>query len=129
MNILDENVLADQRQVLLSWRVQFRQIGYDVGRKGMQDDEIIPLLLSLRQPTLFTLDRDFYHRGLCHARYGLVCLDVEQSEAAIFVRRILRHRELDTQAKRMGTVVRASHSRLTVWRLHAEQEVHYGWSD
>jgi hypothetical protein len=24
MNILDENVLADQRQVLLSWRVPFR---------------------------------------------------------------------------------------------------------
>jgi hypothetical protein len=129
MNILDENVLADQRQLLLSWHVPFRQIGYEIGRKGMQDEEIIPFLLRLRQPTLFTLDRDFYQRGLCHARYSLVYLDVKQSEAAQFVRRVLRHRELDTQAKRMGTVIRASHTRLAVWRLHAEKEVYFDWAD
>ena len=129
MNILDENVLADQRQLLRSWRVPCRQIGYEVGRKGMQDDEIISFLLQLRQPTLYTLDRDFYQRELCHSRYGLVYLDVKQSEAAFFVRRVLRHRELDTQAKRMGTVVRASHMRLAVWRLHDEQEAYLDWAD
>ena len=42
MNILDENILEDQRQLLLNWRVPFRQISYEVGRKGMKDDEIIP---------------------------------------------------------------------------------------
>ncbi len=51
MNILDENVLKDQRELLLSWRVKIHQIGYDVGRKGVQDEEIIPLLLQLRRPT------------------------------------------------------------------------------
>ncbi len=51
MNILDENVLKDQRQLLHSWRIAIHQIGYDVGRKGMQDDEIIPLLHQLRRPT------------------------------------------------------------------------------
>ena len=129
MNILDENILEDQRRMLMSWRVLFRQIGYEVGRKGMKDDEIIPFLLSLRQPTLFTMDRDFYNRDLCHARYSLVYLDVKQSEAATFIRRILRHRELDTQAKRMGAIIRASHTRLAVWRLHAEQEVHFSWAN
>ena len=89
MNILDENILESQRQLLLKWRVPFRQIGYEVGRKGMTDDEIIPFLLGLRQPTLFTIDRHFYKRSLCHARYGLVYLDVAQSEAAIFIRRVL----------------------------------------
>ena len=79
MNILDENILQDQRQLLLNWRVPFRQISYEVGRKGMKDDEIIPFLLALRQPTLFTVDRDFYKRELCHTRYSLVYLDVEQS--------------------------------------------------
>jgi len=128
MNILDENVLEDQRHLLRSWRVRFRQIGYEVGRKGMQDDEIISFLVSLPHPTLFTLDRDFYQPDLCHSRYSLVYLDVRQSEAAIFVRRVLRHRDLATQAKRMGTVVRASHTRLAVWRLHAEQEIYLEWS-
>lgn len=127
MNILDENILEDQRRLLMSWRVPFRQIGYEVGRKGMKDDEIIPFLLSLRQPTLFTMDRDFYNRDLCHMRYSLVYLDVKQSETAMFIRRILRHRELDTQAKRTGALIRVSHTRLAVWRLHAEQEAYFGW--
>lgn len=129
MNILDENILEDQRQLLRNWRVPLRQIGYEAGWKGMQDEEIISFLLSLRRPTLFTLDRDFYQRDLCHARYSLVYLDVRQSETAIFVRRVLRHRDLATHAKRMGTVIRASHTRVAVWRLHADQEVHLGWAD
>jgi len=129
MNILDENVLESQRQLLQKWRVPFRQIGYEVGRKGMTDDEIIPFLLSRRQPTFFSVDRHFFDRSLCHARYGVVYLDVKQIEAATFVRRLLHHREFDTQAKRMGTVVRASHAGLAVWRLHAEQEVRFGWTD
>lgn len=115
--------------MLRNWRLPLRQIGYEAGWKGMQDEEIISFLLGPRRPTLFTLDRDFYKRDLCHARYSLVYLDVRQSEAAIFVRRVLRHRDLDTQAKRMGTVVRASHTRVVVWRVHADQEVHLGWAD
>jgi hypothetical protein len=129
VNILDENILEDQRQLLLNWRVPIRQIGYEVGRKGMKDDEIIPFLLSLHRPTFFTLDLDFYKRSLCHARYCLVCLDVGQHEAAILVRRLLHHREFDTQAKRMSTVIRASYVGLSVWHLHAEEETHFDWAD
>ena len=79
MNVLDENILADQRELLDCWGIAFRQIGHEVGRSGMTDEEIIPLLLSLRRPTLFTLDAGFYDRALAHDRYGLVCLDVRQS--------------------------------------------------
>jgi len=128
LNILDENILEDQRHLLSTWRVPFRQIGREVERKGVQDAEIIPFLLTLRQPTFFTIDRDFYERGLCHARYSLIFLDVKQSEAAIFTRRIPRHNEFDTQAKRMGCVIRATHIRISLWRLHAEQEAYWGWA-
>lgn len=41
MNILDEDVPLDQRQALRRWRIRARQIGYDVGRKGIKDQEII----------------------------------------------------------------------------------------
>ncbi len=44
MNILDENAPEDQRSLLQSWRIPIRQIGFDVGRKGMRDDEIIRFL-------------------------------------------------------------------------------------
>lgn len=127
MNVLDENILADQRELLQHWGIPFRQIAHEVGWSGITDEEIVPLLLGLRRPTLFTLDADFYDRGLAHKRYGLICLDVRQSEAALFIRRVLRHPTLNTQAKRMGLVVRASHSGLILWRSHAPRERRLEW--
>ena len=91
----------------------------------MQDEEIIPFLLQRRRVTFFTLDLGFYKRHLCHARYCLVCIDVGQYEAAAFVRRLLHHRQFDTEAKRMATVIRVSHRGLAVWRLHAEREARF----
>ena len=72
MNILDEQILENQRQLLRSWRIPVRQIGYDIGRKGLQDKEIIPLLLHFRKSTFFTLDFDFFESRLCHAKYAIV---------------------------------------------------------
>jgi len=127
MNILDENISRIQRQLLADWRIPVRHLGYEIGRKGMKDDEIIPFLLTLRRPTFLTLDWDYFKRNLCHARYCLVFLDVKRDESAIFIRRLLRHKEFDTQAKRMGTVIRVSYSGLRVWRLHAQKEAYFAW--
>ena len=129
MNILDENIIKSQRQLLKSWRIRIRQIGYEVGRMGIKDDEIIPLLLELRRATFFTRDLGFYQRSLCHKRYCLVCMAVEKHEAALFIRRLLRHGEFDTQAKRIGTVIRVSRKGLFVWRLHAKTEQFFYWAD
>ena len=127
MNILDENIPANQRQHLESWRVHVRQIGFSVGRRGMQDEELIPSLLEQRRPTFFTRDVDFYDRQLCHARYCLVYLDVDQNEVAAFVRRLLRHPACNTQAKRIGHVIRVSSAGLSIWRLHATKELALQW--
>ncbi len=127
MIILDENFPESQRQLLHGWRIPIRQIGYDIGRSGMQDEEIIPFLLQRRRVTFFSLDQGFFKRHLCHSRYCLVYLDVEQYEAAAFVRRVLHHRQFDTDAKREATILRASHSKITVWRLHAQKELHFEW--
>lgn len=129
MNVLDENISIIQRRLLKDWHIPIRHIGYEIGRKGMKDDEIIPFLLTLHHPTFFTLDWDYFKRSLGHARYCLVYLDVRQDEIATFIRRLLRHPEFDTQAKRMGAIIRLSHTGLAVWRFHAEQEVHYDWTD
>lgn len=50
MNILDENIPKQQRQLLESWRIRTQQIGFNVGRCGMQDDEIIIFLERLSRP-------------------------------------------------------------------------------
>jgi len=127
VNILDENIPASQRQLLDNWRIRPRQIGFNLGRRGLQDDEIIVFLQQLRRPTFFTRDDDFYDKQLVHAKYALVCLAVEKHEVAHFVRRLLRHPALDTQAKRMGAVIRASSAGLSLWRLHGQVETRLDW--
>jgi hypothetical protein len=126
--ILDENILDDQRLLLEGSRIATRQIGVDIGRKGMKDDEIAVLLCQQRYTTFFTCDTGFYVRELRHRRYCLVVMNVEQNEAATFIRRFLRHPDFDTQMKRMGRVVRVSHAGLTVWRLRSQTEIHTVWS-
>lgn len=67
MTILDENITESQRQLLRGWRIRARQIGVDIGRAGMKDDEIIPLLQHAIRPTFFTRDIGFYRRENLHA--------------------------------------------------------------
>jgi len=127
MIILDENFPDSQCRLLKSWRVSLRQIGFEIGREGMKDDEIIPLLHGLNRPTFFTLDEDFFKPRLRHAQYCLIYLDVAQYESASFIRRVLKHPQLNTKAKRMGKVIRVSHPSLMIWQLHAEDRIQLDW--
>jgi hypothetical protein len=128
MNIIDENIPESQRSLLRVWRSPVRQIGHEVGRKGMKDEEIIPLLHQLPRPTFFTRDRDFDDPNLRHADYCLVSLAVGQYEVASFIRRFFAHPSLNTYAKRMGKVVLVTHSGLTVWRTHRDTSERLPWS-
>ena len=127
MNILDENFPEGEKRILQSWHIAVRQIGVDIGHSGMKDIEIITLLHTLRRTTFFTLDFDFYKRELCHPRYCLVYLEVDQKEAAAFARRFLRHPQFNTEAKRMYSVVRVAITGLRVWRLTKHNPIDLGW--
>ncbi|MDQ2830915.1 MAG: hypothetical protein M3Y74_17955 [Chloroflexota bacterium] len=129
MNLLDENIPEHQRQLLRGWRIPVRQIGVDVGNKGLSDDAIIVLLHQLPRPTFFTRDDDFHQQALCHLDYCLVYLAVGQYEVASFVRRFLRHLRFATYARRRGIVVRVGSNGLHVWRLHAIGEEENPWTD
>ena len=59
------------------------QIGVDIGRKGLDDEDIIPLLHRLNRPTFFTLDVDFWDRNLRHEGYCLAYLDISHTLAAV----------------------------------------------
>jgi hypothetical protein len=127
--VLDENVFESQGARLRSWRLHFEQIGRDVGRKGMQDDEIITLLRRLRRPSFFTRDRDFFERTLSHDSYCLVYLDVRPLEIAKYVRRVLRHPDFKKWAQRKGCVVRASAHDISVWRPRTSRLTRHRWFD
>jgi hypothetical protein len=126
--VLDENFDENQRSLLRSWRIPSRQIGDEVGRLGMKDDEVIPMLQQLTRPTFFTRDRGLFESHLAHRRYCLVVLEVRVREAAIFAKRVLRHPEFNTQAKRMGKVIRASHNGITVVMVGQAGERYYAWT-
>jgi hypothetical protein len=124
---MDENIPESQRRLLRNRRVPVRQIGRDIGRKGMKDHEVIALLHHLDRPTFFTLDGDYYDRKLCHAGYGLVHVDVDEDMAAEHVARLLRHPSLSSKAKRMGRIMRASRAGITFWQIHERQERFLSW--
>jgi hypothetical protein len=123
MIVLDENIPEDQRLLLRSWRIRAYQVGRDVGRAGIKDEQIIPLLLTLRRPTFFTRDLGFFDAKLSHASYGIVCLAVGADEVASAVRRFIRHPSFDTQAKRLGQVLRVSQVGIRKFQLGDREEL------
>ena len=116
MNLLDENIPLEQRDLLRARGVRCRVIGQDVARLSISDENIIALLHRLKRPTLFTRDEDFFKRDLCHPGYGLFWLDVAPEEAAMFVLRLLRHPRFETNAGRMGIVARTHYDGVHFWQ-------------
>jgi hypothetical protein len=126
--IIDENIIHDQRELLRNFKISFKQIGVDFVRKGLKDvNELIPLLHSLRRPTFFTRDVDFYKRQMTHRKYCVVYLDIRKDQVAEYIRRLLRHPEFNTQAKRMGRVVRVAQSGIHCWRINVDVEQFFDW--
>jgi len=109
MNLLDENIRHDQSGQLLRWRIPFRLLTRDLARPGIQDADIIPLLHHGKNRILFTHDQDYFKRSL-------IWLDLYDGDAAIFIRRFLRHPDFASHAKRMGKVVRLHLLGITFWQ-------------
>ena len=125
MIVLDENVVEGQRAQLRRWRIPVCQIGCGVGRYGMQDAEILPLLRTLRRPTFVSRDRDFYGRTFCSDRYCLVHVDARPQDVAAYTRRLLRHPAFRTWAQRRGCVVRVTATGILAWRAGARRATRY----
>jgi hypothetical protein len=127
MLVLDENLPAGQQQLLRKARIRFRVVGVEVAATGAQDENLIPVLHGLLQPTFFSLDRDFFRPDWTHPNYCLVWLEVPDDHAAEFVRRFLRHPAFDTQAKRMGAVVRAHDAAISCWQFGKRVPTTIAW--
>jgi hypothetical protein len=128
VNILDENVTRDQADLLTQWGIRFRSLSRDFGRQGIQDDNILPFLLRLKQPTLLTRDEDFFERRFLHARYCLAWFDMDAGQTAFFIRRFLSHPEFRTSAQRLGKVICIAPRGIEYWSKRADRRTHIKWS-
>ena len=128
MNVLDENIIFEQREILRRWRIPFRQIAHELGGQGMKDPQIIPLLLRLKQPTFFTRDFDYFDAQLCHPGYCLVWLNVHPDEAAAFIRRFLRHPDFRTHLQRLGRVIRVHQGSIDCSQRGQRKRAEIAWT-
>lgn len=128
MNVIDENIVFSQRQRLTKLRIHYKQIGFEIGRRGMKDrNDVIPLLHGLHYATFFTRDQDYYRRSLRHSSYCLVYLDVLPDEVAEYIHLFLSHRTFRARNERMGKVVRLRRSGLRCWGLKSSLESTIKW--
>ena len=106
MNLLDENIPSDQRELLSGWRIRFREIGLGIGHLGMKDSEIIPVLHALKSPTFFTLDSDFYERQV---GFALIPTQAWRHSMTASLRRLrpsmLAHQKPAQRFERVGHLV------------------------
>lgn len=115
MNLLDENIRADQAERLRDWGIPCREIIGTLTKSGTQDPDILRLLHRLKNPTFFTHDQDYFLRSLRHPAYCLVWLDTYDGDAAVFIRQFLRHPRFNTHAQRMGVVARTHPDGVLYW--------------
>jgi hypothetical protein len=127
--LLDENFPQDQRLLLLRFGFKVRQIGEEEGRAGMQDDEIIPLLVRKRNITFITHDRDFYGSELCHSAYCIIHLAVKADSLAEYARRVLCHKEFSPSKKRLGKVLAAGPAGINVFVKGSHRPVRIAWTE
>lgn len=105
-----------------------RQVGFDWGRKGMSDEEILAELRRLKRVTFLTQDAGFYNRANCHSIYCIALMAVQPHSVAGHVARFLKHAAFRTHARRMGKVVRVRVSAITYWERTSTRETNLPWN-
>ena len=127
MFVLDENFPESQRALLRKRRFSFRSVGADIAASGASDENLIPVLLTLKQPTFFTFDSDFFRRRLGHPRYALVYLDCFPGDGARLVEAFLKLPQFATRSMRMGVVARVRTSGVSYWKWRSTSLLSLSW--
>lgn len=128
MIVLDHNIGEDQSQLLRDWRIHFKQIGVEAGRPEWDDfQEILRYLHDHKQATFFTRDFDFFEPQLRHANYALIVIAGPIKETAALIKRLLRHPEFKTKAKRCGKVIRLSPRVISWWEIGTDKHLNLLW--
>jgi hypothetical protein len=127
MMVVDENFPIEIVTQLARLKFRFKQIGSELANAGVKDDFIITVLHSLKNPTFFTLDDDFYKPRLCHSGYCLVFLKTPHPEIVHFLSMFIKHPRFNTKVRRMGKVIQITTTKTRFWTLNAQDCVDVAW--
>lgn len=101
-------------------------VGSGFGRRGMKDDELCRELTGSLK-TFHTKDSDFFRRRHVHPSYCILWYDVPAGTLARYVRRILRHPQFKTHAKRFGNVIHVAPSHIEYYTRSAVGKINLNW--
>ena len=110
-------VLPGLRTWISSVRLQSLRPG-----EHILDDRVPEILLTCHEPTLVTIDTDFWTSKLCHSGYCIVYVEIDdrrQREIPKLLRRLFRHPRFRTRAERMGKVIRLTLAGVSYWDIGA----------
>ncbi len=128
MILLDENTPRSQREILEARRLPVRKVGWNWGREGMSDEEVLAALRRMRNVTFVTSDAGLYRRRYCHPSYCLLLVSAPAELVATYAVRLLRHPAFRTHALRMGKVVRVHQKGIAYWERNSAREIEVAWS-
>jgi len=122
-SILDANIDAPEVEQLRR-RLKAKKIGLRFLPAHASDEQIIGLLRRLKTPTFITQDcKDFYMSRRCDKKYCIICLDVPDDLVAVTARKIYRHPQFNTAAKRMGKVIRVTSTYINYFEVGENKEI------
>jgi len=128
--ILDDQLdVATVLQPLQEWTTAQRIRELRPGQRVL-DERIPAILLTLRQPTFLTIDRDFWHSSWCHPAYCLVYFALradEQGQIPALLRALLRRPEFRSRTARMGKLARVSTISIDFWQHPPGRPHHISW--
>lgn len=111
MIVLDEQLCREPlRMAIAQWhRGKIRCITDLRPSSVIKDDAAPELLLSVKQPTLVTINyKDFWRKISAHRGYCAICIDLPNerwAEVSPILRDLLRHPDFRNKNSRMGKVI------------------------
>jgi len=94
------------------------------------DERVPTILMTLKQPTFVTIDRDFWDAKLCNGHYCILYFsltDDEQALLPVLLRALFRQPEFGSRRRRMGKVARVSRAAIDYWEANARRLRRITW--
>jgi hypothetical protein len=124
MIVLDEQLSNETLKMAIArWhKGQVTFIKLLRSRTLINDDEIPALLRRLKQPTFVTINwPDFWKKLPVNHHYCLICFAIDldrRNEIPSLLRQVLKLKQFNTKARRMGVVMRVTKKAVHYYRIN-----------